>query len=121
MSKKLKILVVDDEPMMRESLKLILSKYDVIEASDGTEAIRIYQNAKPDLVLMDIMMPRMNGIEATKEILRISPKAKIVAVTAYATDKGKEILEAGAVEILEKPFKRKKLEELVERIVVSCE
>lgn len=112
-----RILIVDDEPAMREVMKLILKNYEVIEASNGLEAVKKCEEKKPDLILMDIMMPRMNGIEATKAILEKFPDAKIVAVTAYATHKGKEMLEAGALEILEKPFGRKKLEELVERLI----
>ncbi|AEA46229.1 response regulator [Archaeoglobus veneficus] len=115
--KNVKILIVDDEPAIREVMRLILKNYDVIEAANGIEALKMCEEHKPDLILMDIMMPRMNGIEATKAILERFPNAKIVAVTAYATHKGKEMLEAGAVDILEKPFGRKKLEELVEKIV----
>jgi CheY-like chemotaxis protein len=117
MSKRIRILVVDDELMMRESLKLILSKYEVIDACDGVEAVNICKHIKPDIILMDVMMPRMNGIEATKKILKMHPDIKIIAVTAYATSKGKEMLEAGAVTILEKPFRRQKLEELIESLI----
>ncbi len=119
MSKKrsVRILIVDDEPAIREVMKLILKNYEIVEASNGVEAVEKCEKKKPDLILMDIMMPRMNGIEATKTILEKFPDAKIVAVTAYATHKGKEMLEAGALEILEKPFGRRKLEELVERLI----
>ena len=115
--RRVRILIVDDEPAIREVMRLILKNYEVIEASNGIEALKKCEEFKPDLILMDIMMPRMNGIEATKAILEKFPDAKIVAVTAYATHKGKEMLEAGAVDILEKPFGRKKLEELVENLV----
>lgn len=115
--RKIRILIVDDEPAMREVMRLILKNHEIVEAASGYEAIRRCDEKKPDLILMDIMMPRMNGIEATKAILQKYPDVKIVAVTAYATHKGKEMLEAGAIEILEKPFGRKKLEELVTRIV----
>ncbi len=109
-------MVVDDEPAMREVMVLILKGYDVVEASNGYEAIKRCEEKTPDIILMDIMMPRMNGIEATKYILEEYPEVKIVAVTAYATHKGKEMLEAGAIEILEKPFGRRKLEELIKRL-----
>jgi len=114
---KIRILIVDDEPAMREVMGLILKNYDIVEAANGYEAIKRCDEKKPDLILMDIMMPRMNGIEATKAILKKYPDVKIVAVTAYTTHKGKEMLEAGAIEVLDKPFVRKKLEELVIRIV----
>lgn len=112
-----KILVVDDEPAMREVIGLILGKYKVLEASNGYEALEICEREEPDLVLMDIMMPRMDGIEATMKILEKHPLAKIVAITAYKSHKGKEMMEAGALDILEKPFRRKELEEMVDRIV----
>ncbi len=111
--KSIKILIVDDEPAMREVMRVILNNFNVMEASNGYEAIKICEEFKPDLVLMDIMMPRMDGIEATQKILEKYPGTKIVAVTAYKTHKGESMLEAGAVDILEKPFRRKQLEELV--------
>lgn len=111
--KNVKVLIVDDEPAMREVMRVILSSFNVMEASNGYEALKICEEFKPDLVLMDIMMPRMDGIEATESILEKYPETKIVAVTAYKTHKGEAMLEAGAVDILEKPFRRKELEELV--------
>ncbi len=109
-------MIVDDDKAIRELLQLLLrDKYDVITASNGEEAVRVYKDFKPELVLMDIMMPIMDGVEATKEIIRLDPSAKIVGITAYAQNKGKDLLEAGAKEILEKPFTRKKLIETIEK------
>lgn len=113
---KIRILVVDDEPAMREVIRLILKDYDIVEASGGYEAIKRCDEKKPDLVLMDVMMPKMNGVEATNVILEKYPEIKVVAVTAYKTHKGKEMLGAGALEILEKPFRKADLQELVQRI-----
>jgi YesN/AraC family two-component response regulator len=70
---------------MREILKIMLRDYKIIEASNGKEAVELYKKEKPDLVLMDIMMPVMSGIDAVKEIKKIDPNAKIVAITAYAS------------------------------------
>lgn len=116
MKKDLKILIVDDEPAMREVIGLILREYTVFEAANGMEAVERVGEHKPDLVLMDIMMPEMDGVESTKQIMSKYPGTKIVGVTAYATHKGKEIIEAGALEILEKPFRKKELEALIERV-----
>ncbi len=69
---------------------------------------------KPDLVLMDIELPKMNGIDATKEIKKIDPNAKIIAVTAYAVQRGNEAMKVGVLEIISKPFKIKNLIEKVE-------
>ena len=114
--KKPVILIVDDEPTMREALKLILCKnFEIIEASNGLEAIQMYEKYKPDVVLMDIMMPIMNGIESTKLLLKENPDALILAITAYSSRKGNEMLEAGAKGILPKPFKRGELVEFINR------
>ncbi len=83
-------------------------------ATNGREAIRMYNMFKPDLVLMDIVMPEIDGIEATKEILKTDPNAKIIGVTAYAAHRGEELLKAGALEIIEKPFTKSKLIEKIE-------
>ncbi len=116
MKNKSKVLIVDDEPAMREVIGLILSSYYTVGAANGYEALKLCEEVRPDIVLMDIMMPRMNGIEATKAILKKNPETKIIAITAYASNKGKEIIDAGAVELLEKPFRRRQLEELVEKV-----
>jgi len=112
-----KVMVVDDEIAMREILKIMLKDFKIIEASNGREAIELYKKEKPDLVLMDVMMPIMNGIEATAEIKKIDPNAKIIAITAYASSKGEKVLEAGASYILKKPFTRRDVIKMIEKIV----
>uniref|UniRef100_A0A7J2THY2 Response regulator n=1 Tax=Archaeoglobus fulgidus TaxID=2234 RepID=A0A7J2THY2_ARCFL len=115
----MKILIVEDDDSMVELLKKILSKYQVIVAKDGKEGVEKFLAEKPDLVLMDIELPNMNGIDATKEIKRIDPNAKIIAVTAYAVQRGSEALKAGVMEIISKPFRIKHLMERVERALKS--
>ena len=115
----IKVMVVDDEIAMREILKIMLKDYKVIEASNGREAVELYREERPDIVLMDVMMPLMNGIEATSEIKKIDPDAKIVAITAYASSKGEKVIEAWADYILKKPFTRKEVVELIKRILNS--
>jgi len=112
---KKRILIVEDDADLIEILSLMLSDYDYIIATDGKKAVQLYKIYKPSLVLMDIMLPGMSGIEATKKILEIDPDAKIVGVTAFGKKWGNELLEAGALEIVEKPFTRKRLVEVVER------
>jgi CheY-like chemotaxis protein len=112
---KRRVLVAEDDLAVLEVLELMLSDtYEVITATNGREAIEAYFNYKPDIVLMDIIMPDVSGIEATKEILKKDPNAKILALTAFALHKGKEMLEAGALEIIEKPFTKKQLIEKIE-------
>ncbi len=114
-----RILIVDDDPNIREIVRIMLKDYEVIEASSGKEAIVLYKNFKPDIVLMDISMPGMDGVEATKEILKINPKAIIIGLTAFSRTRGRELLNAGAVDIINKPFTRKSLKEMIEKFVAK--
>ena len=81
-----RIVIVDDEIMVRHALKPILERLmiDVVgEAGDAIEGIEIVLRAKPDVVLMDVRMPGMNGFEATREIKAAMPTVQVVFVTAY--------------------------------------
>ncbi len=111
----MKILIVDDDADIREILEFMLEDFETISVANGKEALEKYKDTKPDIVLMDIVMPEMNGIETTKEILKIDPNAKILAETAYANTKGKEMLEVGALDVIEKPFDPQKLTEKVKK------
>jgi two-component system chemotaxis response regulator CheY len=114
------ILLVEDDLALLEALELMLKdRYDVVKATNGMEAVRIYSRIKPDLVLTDIVMPEMDGIKVTEEILRMDPNAKIVGITAYYLSKEKDLIQAGAREVLEKPFTRKKLIEVIEKYLSS--
>lgn len=113
-----KILIVEDDQAVLEVEKLMLSdKYDLVTATDGNEAVRKYVERRPSLVLMDIMLPVMDGVQATKEILKIDPNARIIGVTAYAVNRGKEMLRAGALDILKKPFSRNELVEIIDKFL----
>ncbi len=120
MRNAIRLLIVDDDDSIREIIKIMLKDYDVVEASNGFEAVRTYERLRPDIVLMDISMPQMDGVEATKEILKIDPKAKIIGLTAFARSRGKEMIANGAIEVVEKPFSRKKLKELIEKYIASA-
>jgi len=114
------ILVADDDEFVREVLRTMLSDSsvrnpsssdllhisEVIEASDGRRAVEAFMDRHPDLVLMDVVMPGMDGIEATKEIIIHDPKAIVLAITAFSSTKGQEMLDAGAREVISKPVKR---------------
>lgn len=114
----LRILVVDDNEDLRKIFKLMLNDCRIDEANNGLEALKLISINTYDLILMDILMPEMDGIAATKEILKKNPKAVIVAITAF-TNRAKEILEAGAVNVLDKPIRKntlvKKLKEYTEK------
>lgn len=112
----MKILVVEDDESMIELLTKILSpRYQVLVARDGKEGVEKFAAEKPDLVLMDIELPNINGVNATREIKKIDSNAKIIAVTAYAVQRGKEIMSEGAMEVISKPFRIKYLLDRVEK------
>ena len=84
----IKILVVDDHGILREGLRLLIGQQEdmemIAEAADGREAVELVRKLKPDLVLMDISMPGLNGIEATRQITKENPSTKVLALSAYS-------------------------------------
>lgn len=110
MKNKLKIYIVDDHSLFREGLKFLLNTSDHIteikEAQNGTEFINNFEAYHPDVVLMDIEMPELNGIETTKEALKRCPDLKIVALSMHSVENFyTEMIEAGAVGFLIKNSK----------------
>ena len=117
MSERARILVVDDEIGPRESLRMILKpSYEIATADSGETALRTLPAFNPDLVFMDIKMPKMDGIELLQRIKAVDPTIEAVMITAYASlDTVKNALTHGAFEYLIKPFSRTDLEETVRR------
>ncbi len=114
------VLIVDDELFIVELYRDILQLrgYKVVAtAFDGEEALRKYSNidSKPDVVIMDHRMPVMNGVDATKEIMRMNPKQKVIFVSADVLVE-KEARDAGAVDFLPKPFRMDDLIEKMEKL-----
>ena len=100
-SQRIRILLVDDHPVVRQGLRKILSTFDEIsiegEACSGREAIQVAHEIKPDVVLMDISMPEMNGIEATTILRRDLPDVKVLALSMHENASYvKQALKAGA-------------------------
>ena len=85
---KTSILIADDHAMLREGMRNLLEQekdFDLVgEATDGEEAVKIAKELKPDIVIMDIVMPKLNGVEATKQIKQVSPATSILILTAYS-------------------------------------
>jgi len=86
----MKVIICDDQDIVRDGLELLLKLEADIEivgiATDGAEAVEMAEREKPDLVLMDLKMPIMNGVDATREIRAKSPGAKVLVLTTYGTD-----------------------------------
>lgn len=107
-----KILITEDEINIRNILCKFLEKngHNVKYASNGNEAIEIFNNFNPDLVFMDINMPKKDGIEATKEIVKNNPSAKICILSAIGHKQAIDTaIKAGATTYLTKPFKKESL------------
>lgn len=113
----MKILIADDSQFMRESLKDILAeeKYEIVEAVDGKEALEKIETEKPDLVLLDVIMPEVDGMEVLK---KIGKQAKIVVISAVGQDKMvNEAKELGALDYIIKPFENEKVIKAVKQIL----
>ncbi len=112
-----RVLIADDAAFMREMLRDILTEggFEIAaEAIDGNEAIELFQEHTPDLVMLDIVMPRKSGLEALKEIMALSPSACIVMCSALGQETlVMDALEAGARDFIVKPFKPDKVLEVV--------
>ena len=111
MSKLKKILIVDDSEAIRISLKEILESSaipcEILESEDGLEAVKTYKEDNPDVVIMDVYMPKVNGIKALQSILQIDKKAKVVMITAAAKSKlVRQSIGIGAKDYILKPFDR---------------
>ncbi|RLC31953.1 MAG: sigma-54-dependent Fis family transcriptional regulator [Deltaproteobacteria bacterium] len=120
MAKKPRILIVDDEAVMRESLTdwLMEDDYEVSQAASGEEAISIIREKNFEVVLMDLKMPGMDGLETMKRLKEIKPDTEIIMMTAYATvDTAVQAMKVGAFDYLVKPFDPDELEIHIEKII----
>ena len=111
------ILVAEDEDSNYELVKIVLQKrYRLLRARNGIEAVTINEDEKPDLILMDIRMPEMNGLDATRIIKEVSSSTPVVALSAYAFEENiREARSAGCDEFMAKPFKVENLIEVVRK------
>ncbi len=119
MKDKIKVFLVDDHNLFREGLKFLLSNNEFIseihEAENGQGLLTLAQKVKPDIVFMDIEMPIMNGIDATKEILKLFPETKVIALSMHANENYySEMIDAGAKGFL---LKNSKFEDVQKALI----
>ncbi|HKU32948.1 MAG TPA: response regulator [Candidatus Nitrosotalea sp.] len=119
-----KILIVDDASFMRVVLKDILVSHGLVsqvyEAGDGLAAVESYKQFKPDIVTMDINMPKADGIQALKSIIQVNPKAKVVMVTSVEQKHiVQDAIRSGARDYVVKPFDRSNVAMVISKVIRS--
>ena len=116
-----RLMIVDDTLFMRRMLRdlLVSQGYELVaEARNGREAVENYEQTLPDLVIMDITMPEMDGIQAARAILQAHPKARIVICSALGQNEPvMEALHVGAQDFVLKPFLPEKVLEVVHKVL----
>lgn len=121
---KLRILLIDDHRILRQGLRALLDReanmHVIGEAEDGRSGVEQALALRPDVVLMDIAMPGLNGIDATRRIVEQSPRTKIVALTAYSDrNMVREILKAGAVGYIIKDSAMEELSQAIQTVMAG--
>ena len=115
------ILIVDDAEFMRVMLRDIIEDMGMTvagEAGNGREAIQLYDQIRPDLVLMDITMPVMDGTEALKNILQSDPEANVVMITALGQkEQVLAAIKTGARDFIIKPFDQERVQDTLQRVL----
>lgn len=102
-----RVLVAEDNPSNYKLVEVILrNTYELVHAENGQEAVELYKGCRPDVVLMDINMPVMDGYEALKQIRKFDPSAIVIALTAYAFETDRQRMQAaGFNQCLSKPLR----------------
>jgi CheY-like chemotaxis protein len=115
------ILVAEDEESNFELVRIVLQKrYNLLRAHNGIEAVTMYEEDKPDLILMDIRMPEMDGLDATRIIKEVNQDVPIIALSAFAFPENiREAKAAGCNDFMAKPFKVEDLIELIKHYIGS--
>ncbi len=115
-----RVLVVDDLPMMRQALRAVIEEAGFVvagEAIDGNQGVVCYMEMKPDVVLLDIVMPKLDGIAALQQLIRIDPGARVIMCSAL----GEQSLifraiQLGARDFIVKPFRPQRVVESIRRV-----
>ena len=114
-----RILIVDDEEGIRESFKLILGDtYHLVFATNADQALSALQTESPSLALLDIKMPRTNGLELLKQIKKLRPTLPVIIVSGYqSAETAQEAAKNGASDYIPKPFDSKQIQETVRKLI----
>lgn len=120
--KKVTFVITDDALFMRTLLRKIIEQYEeyevVGEASNGREAIEAAEKFQPDVLTLDITMPEMDGIQAVKEILKVSPKTRIIMVSAMGQQSMViEAIKQGAKDFVVKPFDKSRVHQSIKNVL----
>ena len=118
----MKILIADDSPLLRKKLKDFLEshEHDVIETDNGIDAVSLFTKESPDIVFMDILMPKLDGLAAMIQILEKNPKAQIIILTSMGQQS--QIIEGiqnGAADFIVKPFEPNKVLSAIDKLSLS--
>ncbi len=124
MTRPITILLVDDHDVVRRGFRAYfeaLGEFEVVaEAENGDEAVRLAEMHIPNIVLMDLVMPGMNGVDATRGVKDVSPRTQIVVLTSYHDDEHIfPALQAGAISYVLKDFRMEEVAEAVRRAAVG--
>ncbi len=119
-----RLLVVDDALFMRKLIATVAAEagWEVVgEAADGAQGVALYQELRPDLVTMDLVMPNMGGIEALRAIRALDPEARVVVVTAMDQKQAvADAIQSGALDFVVKPFDRSRMVGLLRKLAASA-
>jgi two-component system chemotaxis response regulator CheY len=118
-----RLLIVDDALIMRKRIREIAERagWEVAgEATNGDEAVTLYRQTSPDLVTLDIVMPKMDGVSALKEVMAADPEARVVMVSAVdQREKLTECIQTGAIDFIVKPFDVDRLRSLFDKYLTA--
>ncbi|MGN0696181.1 MAG: response regulator [Oscillospiraceae bacterium] len=114
------VLICDDSLLARKKMVTFIKSLGVgtvVEAGDGEASVNMYKNHLPDVTFMDIVMPKVNGVDALKQILKINPDAKVIMASSVGTQENlKEAITAGAYDFLQKPLEENQVKTIIEKL-----
>jgi DNA-binding response OmpR family regulator len=115
------VLICDDEPSLRELIRISLDgPYEFVEADDGEESLELARSVRPDVIILDLMMPRLNGLEVLKAMRQEEALAhtRVIVLTAQPATR-EEALRAGADVVMVKPFEPEQIAAAVEEVLTN--